>query len=86
MSHRIVIVTLSFLFLNTMSLPEYSTVLIVGAGPSGLAAALSLIHHGCRDFVIVDAIVEGQNASRAITIHSATVEVRHHLGAHKKAP
>ncbi|KAG1847668.1 hypothetical protein DFJ58DRAFT_730084 [Suillus subalutaceus] len=32
------------------------------------------IHHGCRDFVIVDAIVEGQNISRAIAIHSATVE------------
>jgi 2-polyprenyl-6-methoxyphenol hydroxylase-like FAD-dependent oxidoreductase len=81
MSHRIVIVTLSFLFLNTMSLPEYSTVLIVGAGPSGLAAALSLIHHGCRDFVIVDAIVEGQNASRAITIHSATVEALANINA-----
>ncbi|KAG1823728.1 uncharacterized protein BJ212DRAFT_1262697 [Suillus subaureus] len=57
-----------------MSLPDNSTVLIVGAGPAGLTAALSLIHHGCRDFVIVDAIVEGQNVSRAITIHSATVE------------
>ncbi|KAG1823711.1 uncharacterized protein BJ212DRAFT_1444754 [Suillus subaureus] len=57
-----------------MSLPDNSTVLIVGAGPAGLTAALSLIHHGCRDFVIVDAIVEGQNISRAIAIHSATVE------------
>lgn len=57
-----------------MSLPDNSTVLIVGAGPAGLTAALSLIHHGCRDFVIVDAIVEGQNVSRAITIHSATIE------------
>ncbi|KAG1861255.1 hypothetical protein F4604DRAFT_1882468 [Suillus subluteus] len=57
-----------------MSLPDNSTVLIVGAGPTGLTAALSLIHHGCRDFVIVDAIVEGQNISRAIAIHSATVE------------
>ncbi|KAG0707764.1 hypothetical protein DFH29DRAFT_895240 [Suillus ampliporus] len=57
-----------------MSLPENTTVLIVGAGPAGLTAALSLTHYGCRDFVIVDAIVEGQNASRAITIHSATVE------------
>ncbi|KAG1721688.1 uncharacterized protein EDB91DRAFT_1240287 [Suillus paluster] len=51
-----------------MSLPENTT-----AQP-GLAAALSLTHHGCRDFVIVDAIAEGQNTSRAITIHSATVE------------
>ncbi|KAG1728456.1 hypothetical protein EDB19DRAFT_1897403 [Suillus lakei] len=57
-----------------MSLPDNTTVLIVGAGPAGLTAALSLIHHGCRDFIIVDAIVEGQNISRAITIHCATVE------------
>ncbi|KAG2156917.1 uncharacterized protein EDB93DRAFT_1079126 [Suillus bovinus] len=57
-----------------MPLPKESTVLIVGAGPAGLAAALSLIHHGCRDFVIVDAVVEGLNVSRAITVHSATVE------------
>lgn len=57
-----------------MSLPENTSVLIVGAGPAGLTAALSLVHHGCHDFVIVDAIVEGQNSSRAITIHSATVE------------
>ncbi|KAG1776693.1 hypothetical protein EV702DRAFT_1108608 [Suillus placidus] len=57
-----------------MSLPENTTVLIVGAGPAGLTAALSLAHHRYHDFVIVDAVVEGQNASRAITIHSATVE------------
>ncbi|KAG2076301.1 FAD/NAD(P)-binding domain-containing protein [Suillus decipiens] len=57
-----------------MSLPENTTVLIVGAGPAGLTAALSLAHHGCYDFVIVDAAVKGQNTSRAMTIHSATVE------------
>ncbi|KAG1720147.1 hypothetical protein EDB19DRAFT_2044754 [Suillus lakei] len=57
-----------------MSLPENTTVLIVGAGPAGLTAALSLAHHKCHDFVIVDAVVEGQNASRAIVIHCATVE------------
>ncbi|KAG2098729.1 uncharacterized protein F5147DRAFT_713520 [Suillus discolor] len=57
-----------------MSLPENTTVLIVGAGPAGLTAALSLVHHRCHDFVIVDAVGEGLNASRAITIHSATVE------------
>lgn len=57
-----------------MSLPQNTTVLIVGAGPAGLTAALSLAHHRCHDFVIVDAVVQGQNASRAITIHSATIE------------
>ncbi|KAG1877239.1 hypothetical protein F4604DRAFT_667091 [Suillus subluteus] len=57
-----------------MSLPENTTVLIVGAGPAGLTAALSLAHHRCHDFVIVDAVVEGQNSSRAIAIHCATVE------------
>ncbi|OAX40865.1 FAD/NAD(P)-binding domain-containing protein, partial [Rhizopogon vinicolor AM-OR11-026] len=57
-----------------MSLPESTTVLIVGAGPAGLTAALSLAHHACHDFVIVDAVVEGQNTSRAIAMHAATVE------------
>ncbi|KAG2749929.1 FAD/NAD(P)-binding domain-containing protein [Suillus brevipes Sb2] len=57
-----------------MSLPENTTVLIVGAGPAGLTTALSLAHHRCHDFVIVDAVVEGSNSSRAIAIYSATVE------------
>ncbi|KAG2066072.1 FAD/NAD(P)-binding domain-containing protein [Suillus decipiens] len=57
-----------------MSLPENTTVLIVGAGPAGLTAALSLAHHKCHDFVIVDAVVEGQNTSRSIAMHSATIE------------
>ena len=59
-----------------MSLPDRTTVLIVGAGPAGLAAALSLLHHGFHDFVIVDAIAQGMNSSRAIVIHPATLEVR----------
>ncbi|KAG1890994.1 hypothetical protein F4604DRAFT_385903 [Suillus subluteus] len=62
------------LTLQTMFLPENTTVLIVGAGPAGLAAALSLTYHECRDFVIVDATAEGQNVSRAYSINSATVE------------
>jgi 2-polyprenyl-6-methoxyphenol hydroxylase-like FAD-dependent oxidoreductase len=68
-----------------MSLPESTAVLIVGAGPAGLAAALSLIHHGCRDFVIVDAALEGRNTSRAIVIHAATIEVCHYTSVHNMA-
>ena len=65
-----------------MPLPQSTTVLIVGAGPAGLAAALSLAHHTFHDLVIVDALVEAQKTSRAITIHAATVEVHSHLNCH----
>lgn len=58
-----------------MALPRSTTVLIVGAGPTGLASTLSLVHHGFKDFVIVDAVVKGDNSSRAIVVHSATLEV-----------
>jgi hypothetical protein len=59
----------------SMSLPEATTFLIVGAGPSGLGAAISLVQEGCRDLVIVDAVLEGENTSRAIVVHAATLEV-----------
>ncbi|OJA10552.1 hypothetical protein AZE42_03135 [Rhizopogon vesiculosus] len=59
-----------------MTLPNRTTVLIVGAGPSGLAATLSLIHHGFKDFVVVDAVEQGENTSRALVIHAATLEIR----------
>ena len=59
----------------THTLPETTTVLIVGAGPTGLATALSLLHHGFRDFVIVDAVLQGENTSRALVVHAATLEV-----------
>jgi 2-polyprenyl-6-methoxyphenol hydroxylase-like FAD-dependent oxidoreductase len=62
---------------SNMSLPDRTTVLIVGAGPSGLACALSLVNQGFHDFAIVDAVLEGENTSRALVIHAATLEVRH---------
>jgi len=58
-----------------MSLPDGTAVLIVGAGPAGLTAALSLLHHGFRDFIIVDAVSQGENSSRASVVHAATLEV-----------
>jgi len=59
----------------TMSLPQSANTLIVGAGPTGLAVALSLVHQGFRDFVIVDALAKGENNSRALIVHAATLEV-----------
>ncbi|KAF7366279.1 FAD-binding-3 domain-containing protein [Mycena sanguinolenta] len=61
-----------------MSLPQQTTVLIVGAGPCGMAAALSLNHQGIHDIVIVDALLAGENSSRAMVIQAATLEVRRH--------
>ncbi|KAI6046711.1 hypothetical protein EDC04DRAFT_2557644 [Pisolithus marmoratus] len=63
-----------------MSLPRNTTVLIVGAGPTGLASALSLVNNGFKDFVIVDALVRGDNSSRAIIIHAATLEALDTIG------
>lgn len=48
-------------------------VLIVGAGPAGLATAIGLAQRGV-DFRIIDALPEAQNTSRAAVIHAATLE------------
>ena len=57
------------------SLPERVTVLIVGAGPTGMAAALSLHKHGLTDVLVVDCVMTGENTSRALAVHAATLEV-----------
>src|SRR6201993_3763353 len=49
-------------------------VLVVGAGPTGLTAAASLIAHGAR-VVLVDRLPEGQNPSRAAAVNARTLEV-----------
>ncbi|KAG1753508.1 FAD/NAD(P)-binding domain-containing protein [Suillus lakei] len=56
------------------SMPNNTSVLIVGAGPSGLVTALSLLHHGFKDFIVVDAVEQGENTSRALVVHAATLE------------
>lgn len=56
-------------------LPPSSDIVIVGAGPAGLATALVLASKKIP-FVIVDALKEGQNESRAAVVHSYTLEVR----------
>lgn len=47
--------------------------LVVGAGPAGLATAISLATHGIR-VVIVDALAEGLKGARAAIVHAHTLE------------
>src|ERR1700730_2360458 len=49
-------------------------VLVVGAGPTGLALGASLIARGLRA-VLVDALAEGQNTTRAAVVNARTLEV-----------
>ena len=50
-------------------------VLVVGGGPTGLAAGVALLVQGCGKVVVVDALPQGQNTSRAAVIHALTLEV-----------
>src|ERR1041385_8292198 len=54
-------------------------VLIVGAGPTGLALAITLQQAGV-DYLLVDKLAQGQNTSRAGVIHAHTLEVLDALG------
>jgi 2-polyprenyl-6-methoxyphenol hydroxylase-like FAD-dependent oxidoreductase len=61
-------------------LPTTTDVLIVGAGPVGLATAAVLASSGV-DVTIVDRQAEGQNTSRAAVVHARTLEVLDTIGA-----
>ena len=58
-------------------------VLIVGAGPTGLAVATMLMRFGIAP-VIVDKLTEGQNTSRAAVVHAHTLEVLEQLGVSER--
>ena len=62
----------------TMSFPSSTRVLVVGAGPAGMACALSLWYSGVKDVTLVEAVPQGNGnlSSRAMAIHAATLEVR----------
>ncbi|HEX3575972.1 MAG TPA: FAD-dependent monooxygenase [Rhodopila sp.] len=62
-----------------MPLPSETDVLIVGAGPSGLALAVCLARHG-TNFVLVDRLTAPQANSRAAAVHARTLEVLEPLG------
>ncbi|MFC1406915.1 FAD-dependent oxidoreductase [Streptacidiphilus cavernicola] len=66
--------------MNATALPASTTVAIVGAGPTGLALAVTLAEAGV-DFVLLDRLAEGANTSRAAVVHARTLEVLQELGA-----
>jgi 2-polyprenyl-6-methoxyphenol hydroxylase-like FAD-dependent oxidoreductase len=60
------------------SLPSATDVVVVGAGPTGLALAATLADAGV-DHVLVDALAEGANTSRATVVHAGTLEALEEL-------
>jgi 2-polyprenyl-6-methoxyphenol hydroxylase-like FAD-dependent oxidoreductase len=60
-------------------LPPGTDILIVGAGPTGLALACVLAQKGVS-FVLIDRLAEGANTSRALVVHARTLELLEELG------
>jgi 2-polyprenyl-6-methoxyphenol hydroxylase-like FAD-dependent oxidoreductase len=59
--------------------PVDTEVLVVGAGPTGLALATTLQQAGIAP-VLVDRLTSGQNTSRAAVIHAHTLDVLERIG------
>ena len=64
-------------------LPGRTEVLVVGAGPVGLAVAASLAGHG-REVTVVDRQATGANTSRAAVVHARTLEMLERIGVSKR--
>ena len=64
-------------------LPDRTEVLVVGAGPVGLAVAASLAGHG-QDVTVVDRQATGANTSRAAVVHARTLEMLERIGVSKR--
>jgi 2-polyprenyl-6-methoxyphenol hydroxylase-like FAD-dependent oxidoreductase len=64
-------------------LPGGTEVLVVGAGPVGLAVAASLVGHG-HDVTVVDRQATGANTSRAAVVHARTLETLERIGVSER--
>ncbi|QNE19905.1 FAD-dependent monooxygenase [Kribbella qitaiheensis] len=64
-------------------IPERTEVLVVGAGPVGLAVATSLAGHG-REVTVIDRQAAGANTSRASVVHPRTLEMLERIGVAKR--
>lgn len=58
---------------------ESTPVLIVGAGPTGMALSIALLQRGVKH-ILIDRLEQGQNTSRAGVIHAQTLESLRPLG------
>ncbi|WP_433136881.1 FAD-dependent monooxygenase [Actinomadura nitritigenes] len=66
-----------------MNLPTHTDVLVVGAGPVGLALTASLAAKGVST-MLIDRQAEGANTSRAAVVHARTLEVLTELDVTEK--
>src|SRR5829696_5218004 len=55
-------------------LPQQVEVIVVGAGPTGLALAC-ILRQGGVEVLVADQAAEGANTSRAAVVHARTLEV-----------
>ena len=62
---------------------DMTDVLVVGAGPTGLALATRLMRSGINP-IIVDKLTSGQHTSQAAVIHAHTLEVLESIGVSER--
>jgi len=62
-----------------INLPDHASVVIVGAGPSGLMMAALLLRQGIQP-VIIDSKKELTKQSRALAVHARSLEILRQLG------
>ena len=67
----------------TSELPGQTEVLVVGAGPVGLAVSASLAGHG-HEVTVVERQLAGANTSRAAVVHARTLEMLERIGVSER--